>query len=308
MPPTRRQFFRKALAATGSLAAVPALASLGQPERVGANAPTAGSHRASIADVLAALRGMVPDPLPPDTVDTLKLGDPDRACTGIVTTFMATVPVIEETARRGANLIVTHEPTFYNHRDETDFLADDPVYAGKLALLERHGIAVFRFHDGYHRLSPDPMFEAFVRSMGWTAYAEASEIENAVVFPEATSLSSLARALARRLRQPRVEYVGDADYPCRRVGILPGAWGRERQIEFLSSGEIDVLVVGEAAEWEAVEYARDAQALGLGRALIVVGHAVSEDPGVVQLAAGLLPRVSGVAVSHVAAGDPLRPV
>lgn len=302
MPLPRRRFLRHASSAVGIATLLPTGAAALSTRA------TAGARDWSVGDVLDALIGLVPGSLPPDTVDTLKLGDRARACTGVVTTFMATAPVIEEAARRGANLVVTHEPTFYNHRDEVEYLATDAVYAAKLALLERHDIAVFRFHDGYHRLSPDPMFAGFVRRMSWEPYAAASSVDSAVVLPAATPLRVLAEAIGRQLGQARVEYVGDAAYPCRSIGILPGAWGRERQIAFLSSGAIDVLVVGEAAEWEAVEYARDAQALGLGRALIVAGHALSEDPGMVDLVGFLRPLLPGLDVTHVAAGDPLTPV
>ena len=44
--------------------------------------------------------------LPPDTVDTVKMGDPTQPLTGIVTTFLATQAVIAHAAAAGANLII----------------------------------------------------------------------------------------------------------------------------------------------------------------------------------------------------------
>lgn len=46
------------------------------------------------------------------TCDQVIEGDPQAEITGIVTTFMATVDVIREAYRVGANLIITHEPTY----------------------------------------------------------------------------------------------------------------------------------------------------------------------------------------------------
>jgi hypothetical protein len=63
-----------------------------------------------------------------DTVDTVKIGDSSQELTGIVITFLATCDVIEEAAKVGANLLITHEPTFYNHPDETGWLSKHPVY------------------------------------------------------------------------------------------------------------------------------------------------------------------------------------
>lgn len=64
---------------------------------------------------------------PAGTVDTLKAGDPNSVVTGIVTTFMDTYPVLEQAVASGKNLIITHEPTFYNHLDNQELLAADPV-------------------------------------------------------------------------------------------------------------------------------------------------------------------------------------
>lgn len=65
------------------------------------------------------------------TCDQVIEGDPQAEITGIVTTFMATVDVIREAYRVGANLIITHEPTYFTGDDERDWLAQDPVYFEK---------------------------------------------------------------------------------------------------------------------------------------------------------------------------------
>ena len=62
------------------------------------------------------------------TVDTFKHGDPDVEVTGAVVTWMLTMDVIDEAERMGVNLVVTHEPTFYSHRDEIAPVKRDPVY------------------------------------------------------------------------------------------------------------------------------------------------------------------------------------
>ena len=73
------------------------------------------------------------------TVDTFKAGDPDTPVTGVATTMMATFDVLERAAASGNNLIITHEPTFYGHLDQTADLAkeNDAV----LAAIQKAGIA-----------------------------------------------------------------------------------------------------------------------------------------------------------------------
>src|SRR5581483_3622139 len=50
-------------------------------------------------------------------------------------TMMATLDVLQRAAASGHNLIITHEPTFYNHEDNPKELPaqeKDPVLAGQM--------------------------------------------------------------------------------------------------------------------------------------------------------------------------------
>lgn len=78
------------------------------------------------------------------TVDTLKSGSREMEVTGVITTMFATIPVIEYAISTGANFIIAHEPTFYNHLDETDWLKDDETFQYKSNLLKDNGIAIWR--------------------------------------------------------------------------------------------------------------------------------------------------------------------
>ena len=59
-----------------------------------------------------------------ETVDTFKAGDPDTPVTGIAVTMMATLDVLQRATAAGKNLVITHEPTFYNHLDKLDEVPD----------------------------------------------------------------------------------------------------------------------------------------------------------------------------------------
>ena len=52
-----------------------------------------------------------------DDVDTFKAGDPSTVVTGVVTTSMATLDVLQKAVQAGANLIITAAPTFYTKAD-----------------------------------------------------------------------------------------------------------------------------------------------------------------------------------------------
>ena len=87
-----------------------------------------------------------------ETVDTFKAGDPDAVVTGIVTTMFPTYRVLQAAAASGKNLVICHEPVFYDHFDQAaDLVKDgDRVLADKKAFIEKNGLIVWRFHDHWH--------------------------------------------------------------------------------------------------------------------------------------------------------------
>lgn len=274
----------------------------------------AGVLRASVADaqggltvqqVIDRILSEVPEG-PAETVDTVKVGDPTQRVTGIVTTFLASCEVIDRAVSLGANFIITHEPTFYNHLDEVDWLEGDDVYRHKLKLLRDNEIVVWRFHDGIHRLEPDGVIAGVLETLGWRDFARPDNPRFCEIPP--MNLRDLATILRERLGTARVLAVGDPRRVYRTVGLMVGAAGGEAQMRFARETGVEVLVVGELAEWETSEYVRDATHAGLNRAVLVVGHAVSEEPGMKWLAEWLRPRFPGVSVTHVPLRDALRPL
>ena len=84
---------------------------------------------------------------PADTVDTFKHGDPDVEVRSVAVTWMLTLNAIDKVRSLGANLVVTHEPTFWDHFDNPDLVKNDPLYAAKLRKLDQAGLTVLRLHD-----------------------------------------------------------------------------------------------------------------------------------------------------------------
>ena len=80
----------------------------------------------TLQQVIDRILSEVP-PGPAETVDTVKVGDPSQPVTGIVTTFLASGQVIDRAVSLGASFFITHEPTFYGHLDEVDWLENDDV-------------------------------------------------------------------------------------------------------------------------------------------------------------------------------------
>jgi Tfp pilus assembly ATPase PilU len=76
------------------------------------------------------------------------------------------------------------------------------------------------------------------------------------------------------------------------------------QMGLMQKQNPDVLIVGEVHEWETAEYIRDARLMGGKTSLIVLGHSVSEEPGMEWLVQWLQPKVPGMPIRHIASGEP----
>jgi putative NIF3 family GTP cyclohydrolase 1 type 2 len=227
------------------------------------------------------------------TVDTFKAGNPDTAVTGIAVTMMATFDVLERAAAKGDNLVITHEPTFFNHYDERpDGMEEsDPVWKEKREFIARHKLVIWRLHDHWHRRTPDGIQEGMTRRLGWEKYQSADQ--NLYTLPP-TTLGKLASEVARKLDSPVVRVIGSPQMEVRRVALNPGYTGFARETHELAMDNVDVLLVGETREWETVEYAADAVSQGKKKALIIIGHVPSEQAGMEECArwiAGFLPNL-----------------
>ena len=255
------------------------------------------------ADALHRIQQRYPHPVP-DTVDTIKAGDPATPVTGIVTTFLDTMDVLKEANRRGLNLVITHEPTFYNHPDKTTFFAGDPVFQQKLDFIQEHHMVVFRLHDEIHGTPPDPFGVGLLDALGWRSYAKPDDPFHVTIPP--TSLAALALQIQAKLHANTLRLEGDPNLVVTHIALVPGAAGLEKQVKALRPDDIQLEIAGEASEWETVEYVRDAIAQGRPKALILLGHQVSEEPGMEKATEQIKQLFPGMMVEHIVAGNALR--
>ncbi len=257
----------------------------------------------TVQDIMDIILQEIPGAPFKETVDTLKSGDASQKVTGIITTMFTTVDIIRQAAKDKANFIIAHEPTFYNHTDDPGWVAGNEIVKMKQDLLKEHGIAVWRFHDYWHAHRPDGIMNGVLRKAGWEQYGKSGEFMLSI--PE-MPLEKIVKHFKSSLKLQQVRVIGDLTQPCKRIALLPGAWGGQRQVTAAEKEKPDVLIVGEVHEWETAEYIRDARAFGKNISLIILGHSVSEEPGMEWLAAWLQPKLSGIKVKHIASGDPFK--
>ncbi len=265
--------------------------------------PPAAKQSWTVGQIMDLFIKEVPGGALENTVDTLKAGNRDIVVSGIVAAMFATLEVIEQAIRLGANFIIAHEPTFYSHLDSTDWLQEDEVYQYKAGLLQKHNIAVWRNHDYIHRHHPDGVLTGLVSKLGWEKYGT-PQSKMGFVIP-ATNLKSLILDVKEKLAISTVRYIGDLTQPVSKMLLLPGAAGGRPQIQAIGKAKPDVVLCGEISEWETAEYIRDARTKGRQIALVVLGHNDSEDPGSVFMIKWLQQKVPGVTATHISSKNPL---
>ncbi len=230
------------------------------------------------------------------TVDTFKCGNPGDAVTGVVSCMFADMSVLQEAVAKRCNLIITHEPVFYNHADDTSFLKDDPVFQEKKAFIDEHRLIIWRFHDHWHRYQADGIYTGMLEKLGWTNRM----IENDPHFVRVNKqkLEDLADYLYNIFLTDGIRVIGDPTMEVSKIGLALGATGAARHIQLLQ-GDIDVLIAGEAQEWETYQYVNDAVLEGHRKAVIFLGHINSEEAGMDYFSKWLKQLNPGVPVFFV---------
>ena len=296
---SRREFVR--------LSAASAVASpfvLG-PAALGAAAPTA-------QEVVDRIRQRLGVPWKPDTVDTFKAGDPSTVVTGVVTTSLATIDVLRRAVKAGANMVITSGPTFYSRSDSPMPPAGrgrgaaapppaDPVFAAKNEFIKTNNLVVWRFSDHWRLRMPDPFAQGIVDALGWAKHP-AGNTPGHISVPAVTLETLVADVKAKLGVRGGMRIIGNPRTRLQRIAVLPGTVPIQAALTHLP--QVDAIVAGEIREWESSEYVRDAITAGRGKALVLVGRTLSEDPGMNVCAQWLGTIVSEAPVRWLPAGDP----
>ena len=251
-------------------------------------------------DVVDQIKSEVTCEWSEETVDTFKSGGPEVAVTGIATTFLSNLDVLKRSKAQGLNMVITHEPTFYNHYDDKSRFGNDPILEAKLKFIEENDMVIWRFHDHWHMTNPDGIYVGIEAKYGWAQYKKEPSLYD---IPE-TTLGELVDFMKEVNGANVIRVIGDPEMTVSNVAIRAGAPGSMAKIEMLKREDVDVLLAGEAPEWETTEYVRDAIAADMDKAIIFLGHAISEEPGMQYCAEWLKGFITDIPVEFVPAKEP----
>lgn len=233
-----------------------------------------------IKDLINAVEAFAPGDYS-STCDTYKTGSGENELTGVIVSMFATPDVIKAAISRSANLIIVHEPMFYNHMDDH---IPHKIGLMKKELAENNGITIYRYHDHAHTAVPDMICEGELRYLGFDKSFGRFEqgkyyAVNRFYLEKAITARELAKLIEEKLGIGHVRIAGETDKPGTKISCCFGTPGHITD----ELDECDFVLTGEVCEWSTAEIARDYSQFGYNKAILVLGHIGSERAGMMYL-------------------------
>ena len=126
-------------------------------------------------------------------------------------------------------------------------------------------------------MKPDGIYAGMVEKLGWANNRSDSSFDH-FVFKSEKLLAFVGR-LKKIFPGSALRVVGDPDLLVTNVALSAGAAGSAEHIRLLQDKNTQVLIAGEAPEWETYQYVYDALLQGKSKAVIFLGHTLSEEVG-----------------------------
>ncbi len=230
------------------------------------------------------------------TVDTFKSGGPDKPVSGIAVGWMSYTRALEKALELGCNMFVTHEPTYYNHRDNDQDIFRFEAVARKREFIEKSGLTILRCHDMWDQFPEEGI------PMAWGKALDLGEPVDGegyfyVYDGGGRKAADITRHIAGRvasLGQPGVQFIGDQDRAVRRIVLGCGAI--TPMFRFIEELDADMAICSD----DGFTYWRDgAFAIDTGFPVAVVNHPVTEEYGMKLLASRLKKAFPSVPVHHI---------
>ncbi len=217
---------------------------------------------------------------PANTVDRIIIGDPEKDFDSCLVTWMPSQLALQAAIDNNINLIIAHEPTFWNHHDETP--PNNKYIQQKIRFIHENDLVIIRNHDCWDRYPKIGITWAWADFLGFTDQPVAVSdniFQHRYDIPP-TPFKDFTQMIAGRcktLGEPILQYTGDPNQSVSKIGIGTGC-GTSVET-FLDLG-CDCSIVSDdgTTSWSDIQMAAD-----LNHSIIRVNHGTSEVPGMITL-------------------------
>ena len=308
----RREFMERSMLGASALSVFTMRA--GMPAHAGENTPVE-PHQAAIQTGNAVTAGDVHEYLrslggewvnPNRTVDTFKAGGPEIVVKSVAVGWLSYFDSLRKARELGCNLFITHEPTYYDHRDRDQSVFVFESARKKKEFIENSGIAVIRCHDVWDRVPEIGIRDAWARFLGLEKEIEARIAADrskgrpfcGVYEIAPIRAGELAQKVADKLAafgQNAVLFIGPEGKLVRSVAIGTGAITPFRPMVHDLKADIVICTDDGFTFWRDGSLAIDMQ-----YPVIVVNHPCSEEIGMQKLTEHLSIEFPQIPVHHIA--------
>ncbi len=269
-----------------------------------------------ISEVIEKVIAFHPDLGRESRSDGVKYGNPEKECTGVVTTCCGTIEVIRAAAAAGANLLIVHEPLFWGNTEDPSWVSADEVYQAKKKVLDETGMVIFRDHDHIHgpgwgddRTEVDGIFYGIMKELGWEKYLIGNPLKPLLYRLPETDATVLGQELKEKLGLSGLRIVGDPHamvstvFLCEHVNSDTREHPGNDKILDTIKYNADAVIPLECIDWTLSYYVRDSSFAGRPRILYNTGHFNLEELGMKYLARSVQELVGDLPVQYISSGD-----
>jgi putative NIF3 family GTP cyclohydrolase 1 type 2 len=250
-----------------------------------------GNQRITAGEVNRYLRSLCEVSEP--SVDRIIIGNPDTMVKKIGTAWMPYWSTCKEAVKQGVNVLVVHEPTFYDHWD----LSNSPwksiespspgqqemqeTIDKKIKWITENGLVIIRCHDVWDKIADIGIPYAFGNALGFdNEDIIRKDTYYNVYRTDPAPAIDVARMIASKLEgvgQPGVAFYGDENHMVRSVGVGTGCICNP--VEFMHlAPDLFIAIDDSVRTWVQTTWAEDT-----GKPLVVVNHGTSEEFGIQML-------------------------
>ncbi len=217
------------------------------------------------------------------TVDRIKIGDGEKPVRKAAVCWFPSIKTIQSAIDAECDLLITHEPVWWDHHDKPAGWRDKGPGLVKTQLLEESGLVVLRLHDTWDNWPGIGIRDSFARGLGLENFiAEDKSRWHAMYeIPEQT-LASFARYVAGRvavLGEDTIQVIGDPDMLVRYPSIGVGCGGPHE--DMIEKGSDVLIVCFDGAPYWKIRDRFAEQGVGV----ITLEHGTTEMWGMESLAA-----------------------
>jgi putative NIF3 family GTP cyclohydrolase 1 type 2 len=285
-------------------------------------------------DVVAKLRASTGGSWKETAWDGLQAGAIDATVTGVAVVWAPGLTVLKEAVAKGCNLILCKDPLYWFDPEDKpskpdsmymrlpegamgmgkmDAIEKTPAYVAKHDFITTHNLTIYRISenwDGGHELATQGLLQA----LGWkqtdsiVADDRFPNTRTALVSVPSQDLIQIAEHAKTSVGSKSTRVVGEKTAKVSKVAVHPGFLTTFAASKICRTQGLDLIVTGEANEWEAFVHCEDWITAGHGKGLVMLGLAATSDTGAKEVAGWVRKTVPGTKVEFIAVGDPLTGV